>query len=63
MRFEVKGQFKARKINQGFTKAVEAKNESHAKHKVYSFFGSKHNLLRRQIEIASVSPAKKEEAK
>ena len=61
MKFEVKGKFNAQKVNQTFTKEVEAKNESHAKHKVYSFFGSKHNLLRRQIDIQSVS--KKEEAK
>jgi len=61
MKFEVKGQFNAQKVKQKFTREVEAKNESHAKHKIYSLFGSKHNLLRRQIKIDSVS--KKEEAK
>jgi ribosomal protein L20A (L18A) len=62
MKFEVKGEFNAQKVKQKFVKELEAKNESHAKHKAYSFFGSKHNLLRRQIKIESVSP-KKEEAK
>ena len=60
MNFEVKGSFSAKKMRQPFTKVVEAKNESHARHKVESLFGSKHGLMRRQIRIESVAQAKEE---
>jgi ribosomal protein L20A (L18A) len=58
MKFEVKGNFTSKSVRQNFTKTVEAKNESHAKHLIASLFGSKHKLLRRQVHIESVSQEK-----
>ena len=51
--FVVKGQFKAGHSWEKFTKKIESQNEKNAEDKVYSIFGSKHGVKRRQVQIES----------
>jgi large subunit ribosomal protein LX len=53
--FVVKGQFKAGHSWEKFTKKIESQNEKNAEDKVYSIFGSKHGVKRRQVQIESVA--------
>ena len=51
----VRGSFPARDGPQQFEKEVEAPNEDVATERVYSDFGSQHNLKRTQISIDEVA--------
>lgn len=53
----VKGTFKAGQKWEPFTKNLESQNEKNAQEKVYSIFGSKHNIKRFLIKIDSVIEA------
>jgi large subunit ribosomal protein LX len=52
--FVVKGKFKAGLTWEKFTKNVESQNSKNAEDKVYSIFGSKHGIKRRQLKIESI---------
>lgn len=52
--FIVKGKFKAGNSWANFTKQIASQNEKNATDKVYSVFGSKHGIKRREIEIESI---------
>ena len=52
--FVVKGKFKAGLRWEKFTKNVESQNIKNAEDKVYSIFGSKHGIKRRQMKIESI---------
>ncbi|MHC1566532.1 MAG: 50S ribosomal protein L18Ae [Candidatus Syntropharchaeia archaeon] len=54
MKFQVKGEFKAGKNWEKFTKEVDAHNEKFAIEKIYSTIGSKHRLKRNMIKIKEV---------
>jgi len=58
--FEVKGTFRMGEDWMPYTKVIEAPNEQQAQERVYTVFGSKHNLKRRYIKIDSVSKVKSE---
>ena len=53
--YTVRGRFPARDGPQEFEKEVQAPNENVATERVYSEFGSQHNLKRTQIEIEEVA--------
>jgi large subunit ribosomal protein LX len=53
--FTVRGSFPARDGPQQFEQEVEAPNEDVATERVYSNFGSQHNLKRTQITIDEVA--------
>ncbi|PSP82677.1 50S ribosomal protein L18a [Halobacteriales archaeon QS_6_64_34] len=53
--YTVRGSFPARDGPQQFEKEVEAPNEDVATERVYSNFGSQHNLKRTQISIDEVA--------
>jgi len=53
--FTVRGSFPARDGAQEFEKEVEAPNENVATERVFSEFGSQHNLKRTQITIDEVA--------
>ena len=52
--FEAKGTISMRKEEKKFSKKVKAFNEGHARELVYSLFGSKNKLKRRNIQIIEV---------
>ena len=54
-KFVIKGKFKAGTNWEIFTKNVESQNEKNATDKVFSVFGSKHGIKRRQIQIESIA--------
>ncbi|MCD5425432.1 MAG: 50S ribosomal protein L18a [Methanosarcinaceae archaeon] len=53
--FIVKGTFKLGNGWQKFNKEVTSQNEKNASDKVYSIFGSKHNIKRMYIKIEDIS--------
>lgn len=53
--FTVSGRFQGRDGWQGFTKTVEATNESVAREHTLAEFGSKHGLKRTQVEVDEVA--------
>ncbi|MBV0925271.1 50S ribosomal protein L18a [Halomicroarcula limicola] len=53
--FTVRGSFPARDGPQEFETEVEAPNESVAEERIYSDFGSQHNLKRTEITIDEVA--------
>lgn len=53
--YSVSGRFEARDGWETFQTEVEAENDNVAEEYVYSNFGSKHGLKRRQIEIDEVA--------
>jgi large subunit ribosomal protein LX len=53
--YTVRGSFPARDGPQEFEQEVEAPNEDVAEERVYSNFGSQHNLKRTQITIDEVA--------
>ncbi|MGP8320737.1 MAG: 50S ribosomal protein L18Ae [Methanosarcinaceae archaeon] len=53
----IKGTFKAGHKWETFTKNLESQNAKNAQDKVYSIFGSKHNIKRFLIKIDSVTEA------
>jgi large subunit ribosomal protein LX len=57
-KFEVKGTFLMGESWMPYTKIVEAPNEKQAEERTFAVIGSKHNLKRRYIKVASVAPAK-----
>jgi large subunit ribosomal protein LX len=57
-KFEVKGTFRMGEDWMPYTKVIEAPNEKQAQERVFTLFGSKHNLKRRYIKIDAVSPVK-----
>lgn len=57
-KFEVKGTFLMGEDWMPYTKVIEAQNAKLAEEHTYAVLGSKHNLKRRYIKIASVSPVK-----
>ena len=59
-KYEVKGTFRMGEDWMPYTKVIEAPNEKQAQERVFTVFGSKHNLKRRYIKIDAVSPVKTE---
>lgn len=57
--YEVKGTFLMGEDIKPFTKTVFAPNEKQARERTFAVIGSKHNLKRRYITVASVAPAAK----
>jgi large subunit ribosomal protein LX len=57
-KFEVKGTFLMGEDWMPYTKIVEAPNEKQAEERTFAVIGSKHNLKRRYIKVASVAPQK-----
>lgn len=53
--YTVRGSFPARDGPQAFEKEVEAPNEDVATERVFSKFGSQHNLRRTQVTIDEVT--------
>ena len=53
--FRATGTFPNGKIVQSFSKDVVASDEVDARHRVYSFFGSRHGVNRRFVKIESVA--------
>lgn len=58
MKYEVKGRIQLGRMNQVFTKEVEAENEERAKTLVFSDFGGKYRINRRKIKIEEVTQKK-----
>jgi large subunit ribosomal protein LX len=56
--FEVQGTIKSSKMQKKFTKQVSSLNENTAMEKIFSLFGSKNKLKRRDIEINEVKEVK-----
>lgn len=54
MKFEFSGEFNDRKSWKKFKKIVEGKTENHAKQKLITIIGSKHNCKKRFIKINEV---------
>ena len=59
-KYEVKGTFKMGEDWMPYTKVIDAPNEKQAQERVFTVFGSKHNLKRRYIKIDSVTMVKSE---
>ena len=57
-KYEVKGTFLMGEDWMPYTKIVEAPNEKQAQGRTFAVIGSKHNLKRRYIKVASVVPVK-----
>lgn len=55
------GKYMKKKKQFVFSKELLADKESHAKEKIYSDLGSKHKVLRRQIEFTEVVEIQPEE--
>ncbi|MFC7204975.1 50S ribosomal protein L18Ae [Haloferax namakaokahaiae] len=55
--FTISGTFTSRGVSHGFTKSVEAPNESVAREHVLSQIGSEHGIKRVKIELSEVSAA------
>ena len=53
--FRATGTFPNGRVVQAFTKDVVAADEVDARHRVYSFFGSRHGTNRRFVKIESVT--------
>ncbi len=53
--FRATGTFPNGRIVQPFSKDVVASDEVDARHRVYSFFGSRHGVNRRFVKIESVA--------
>ena len=53
--FRATGTFPNGRIVQAFTKDIVAADEVDARHRVYSFFGSRHGVNRRFVKIESVT--------
>ena len=52
--FRATGTFPNGRVVQPFTKDVVASDDVDARHRVYSFFGSRHGVNRRFVKIASL---------
>ena len=52
--FRATGTFPNGRVIQVFTKDIVAADEVDARHRVYSFFGSRHGVNRRFVKIESV---------
>ena len=61
--FRATGTFPNGRIVQAFTKDIVAADEVDARHRVYSFFGSRHGVNRRFVKIASVTQIEPTESK
>ena len=59
-KYEVKGTFRMGEDWMPYTKVIDAPNEKQAQERVFTVFGSKHNLKRRYIKINSVTMVKSE---
>ena len=59
-KYEVKGTFRMGEDWMPYTKVIDAPNEKQAQERVFTVFGSKHNLKRRYIKIDSVIMVKRE---
>ena len=55
------GKYRKNKRTFTFTKELIAPKESHAKERIFSDFGSRHRVKRRDIEISEVIEIKPEE--
>ena len=53
--FRATGTFPNGRVIQAFTKDVVAADEVDARHRIYSFFGSRHGVNRRSVNIENVS--------
>ena len=53
--FRATGTFPNGRVIQAFTKDVVAADEVDARHRIFSFFGSRHGVNRRFVNIESVS--------
>jgi len=53
--FRATGTFPNGRIIQSFTKDIVAADEIDARHRVYSFFGSRHGVNRRAVNIESLA--------
>ena len=53
--FRATGTFPNGRIIQSFTKDIVAADEIDARHRVYSFFGSRHGVNRRAVNIESLT--------
>lgn len=60
MNFIVKGNFKAGKKWEHFTKMIACQNKNNAIERTYSLIGSEHRLNRSLIKIETVEEAKNE---
>ena len=58
--YEVKGTFRMGEDWMPYTKVIDAPNEKQAQERVFTVFGSKHNLKRRYIKIESVTKVKRQ---
>ena len=58
VKFEAKGTFLMGEDWMPYTKIIEAPNEKQAEERTFAVIGSKHNLKRRYIKVASVAPVK-----
>ena len=61
--FRATGTFPNGRVVQTFTKDIVAADEVDARHRVYSFFGSRHGVNRRFVNIASVTQIEPTESK
>jgi ribosomal protein L20A (L18A) len=61
--FRATGTFPNGQIVQAFTKDVVATDEADARHRVYSFFGSRHGVNRRFVNIDNVAQIEPTESK
>ena len=59
-KYEVKGTFRMGEDWMPYTKVIDAPNEKQAQERVFTVFGSKHNLKRRYIKIDSITMVKSE---
>ncbi len=54
-KFEVKGDFRMGTEVRPFSKIIEVPSENQAKERIFTWFGSKHRVKRRDISIHSLT--------
>lgn len=55
--YTVSGEFETSGGLQQFTRTIEAPNESVARERVFSQFGSEHNVTRRRVTVTEITEA------
>jgi large subunit ribosomal protein LX len=58
--YRVEGTFQMDGEWRPYAKVITAPNEEQARERVYTLFGSKHRLKRREIRVAKVEPSEGE---
>lgn len=55
--YQIKGSFKMGRLNQAFNTQMVGADEAEATERLYTEFGSRHGVKRREITIDTIGPA------